>query len=163
MPQGLLNHIQQMNGSDCIFVIQKKLFKSDVEKSENRLTIPVRQVKNKFLRMEEEEKLEIKEAIQVRVIEPCLDQSFLVLKKWALRTSCSYALVSGWFDVVSNKENKLMQHSIVRLWAFRIGLELCFALTVVDPEDQTDTSPISNNNGASTSHHSASSSNSPTT
>ena len=77
--------------------IQKELFKSDMSKDLDRLTIPVIQAMIEFLNVEEEAVLENKKAVAVRVIEPYhyLGETIaLNLRRWELTSPTSYVITT---------------------------------------------------------------------
>ncbi|KAL2558045.1 B3 domain-containing protein-like [Forsythia ovata] len=120
-------------------VIQKILFNADIEKTQNRFSIPVKQIREEFLT--EQEKINLtkyvsisstrKMAMEVRIIDPLLSETTVELKNWELRknagpSSFSYVLNDTWRKI--REENKLEIGNILQLWAVRVDGELLFAL-----------------------------------
>ncbi|KAF3439327.1 hypothetical protein FNV43_RR17604 [Rhamnella rubrinervis] len=135
LPTSFVNLIQAMGGSEVKLVIEKNLFKSDLDKGLNRLSIPCSQIKNEFLSQQEKEKMALRtmqndgkhhQGLDVWVIEPCLNLSTLCLKKWDFNSSSSYVLIKNWNNVAD--KNKLKPKMTVQLWSFRLITTLCFAL-----------------------------------
>lgn len=132
-PRAFTDRIQQIGGSEVKLVIEKTLFNSDLDRGQNRLTVPCKQIQNEFLKEDEKMSLCKKQedgkhvqGMEVSVIEPCLDVSTLCLKKWDLSSSSSYALIKNWNNLA--KKNHLMAGMKVQLWSFRVNKSLCFAL-----------------------------------
>ncbi|KAF3441235.1 hypothetical protein FNV43_RR15148 [Rhamnella rubrinervis] len=128
-----MDQIQRMGGSQVMLVIEKTLFKSDLDRGLNRFSIPCIQIKNEFLEEEEKTNLCTKQndgkhnqGMQVSVIEPCLDVTTLCLKKWDFNSTSSYVLIKNWINVAD--KNQLMRNMKVHLWSFRVNTALCFAL-----------------------------------
>jgi len=133
LPHDFKELISSMGGSDPVMVLQKKLFKCDVDKGQGRVSMPVRQCEKRLCLTEvEKEKLEVRDeknslvGIRVKVIEPGLQGRGLTFKKWSYRNSSNYVLVNGWFEVVVR--NKLKDGDSIQFWAFRINGKLAFAL-----------------------------------
>ncbi|KAG5575191.1 hypothetical protein H5410_055325 [Solanum commersonii] len=117
-------------------VIEKTLFKTDVKPEEGRFSIPQKQMSNSFLEPEEDAHLSTRNEgkmceIKVMLIEPSRRISEINLRKWFMnkdngKVSLSYVLVTYWNEVVTR--NNLECDTKVQLWAFRKGVDLCFAL-----------------------------------
>ncbi|GAV83013.1 DUF313 domain-containing protein [Cephalotus follicularis] len=167
MSQELKKHIEAMNGTDPVLVIQKKLFKTDLSARHNRLLIPILQTRKEFLTVDERRGLERGEGITLRFIEPCLDEDVLVLKKWAQKTTSNYVLIKNWYRIVNKKKNMLLLDAVVQFYAFRIGTHLCGALAIVrdgnykeitsTDHGSGESSGNNNSNGSSTSNSNSSS------
>ncbi|KAJ8440486.1 hypothetical protein Cgig2_013645 [Carnegiea gigantea] len=134
LPHDFREVIFSMGGSDPVMVLQKKLFKCDVDKGQGRITMPVWEC-DKCLSLTEEEKQMLlardkKESlvgIRVKVIEPGLQERELTFKKWRYsKNSSNYVLVNSWFEVVV--KNQLKGGDDIQIWAFRIDGKLAFAL-----------------------------------
>ncbi|TYH36630.1 hypothetical protein ES332_D13G277000v1 [Gossypium tomentosum] len=128
MPEGLKQHIvENMGGSNCVLVIQKQLFFSDVNPQASRLLIPVSQVESReFLNESEVERLKNKEAIQACLVEPSMEETEINFKWWDMRKNSMYVITTSWNSIVKN--NRLKVEDIVQLWSFRVDSTLCFAL-----------------------------------
>nr|XP_009775407.1 PREDICTED: B3 domain-containing protein At5g24050-like [Nicotiana sylvestris] len=91
---------------------------------------------NDFLNSEEDAYLNTRNEnnvseMKVKLIEPSLEICDINLRKWNMnksngKTSSSYVLTTYWNAV--SKRNALKIGTLVQLWAFRKGSELCFAL-----------------------------------
>ncbi|KAI3823727.1 hypothetical protein L1987_05167 [Smallanthus sonchifolius] len=121
--------ITSIGGSEAILVIEKKLTKSDCDKNQGRLLIPVLQVKNHgFLRMNEREKLGIREDVSVEVFDPERCKSTLNLAQWKMKNE-NYVLKTNWRKLVL--KNGLKENMVIRVLAFRVDQQLCFAVVRV--------------------------------
>ncbi|TXG66152.1 hypothetical protein EZV62_007427 [Acer yangbiense] len=149
IPEEVRNHIERrLNGTDIMLVIEKKLTATDMNKGENRLSVPRKQVRADFLTEEEKQKLgnklKKKVGIEVLMIQPCLKEATgLVLKRWNMSETFSYALIGKWTAaVVENETNGLRTGSLVQLWSFRFPKEsssklgLGFALVNLNPGEE---------------------------
>ncbi|XP_049394662.1 B3 domain-containing protein At3g25182-like [Solanum stenotomum] len=120
-------------------VIEKILFDTDVNPAEGRLSIPQKQMTNRFLNTGEEQLLNTRNGakmseMNVSLIEPSRQVVQINLRKWTMnknngKTSSSYVLVKHWNDVT--KRNGLKSGMKMQLWAFRKDENLCFALVKV--------------------------------
>ncbi|GJS33855.1 B3 domain-containing protein, DNA-binding pseudobarrel domain protein [Tanacetum coccineum] len=129
--RNLKDFIKSIGGTKVEFVMEKKLTKTDVTKSQGRLLIPKLQVKNDvFLTEDEENKLRInKESIKVRVLDPERRTFTMNLGIWCMMKSENYVLKSGWNQVVDM--NGLKENMIVRVWSFRADQQMWFAVVRV--------------------------------
>ncbi|CAK9149550.1 unnamed protein product [Ilex paraguariensis] len=100
LPVQFKNLIQNMGGSQEMLIIQKPLYKTDLSRNHGRLSIPRKQIKNDFLTPEEKMLLNESE-LKVKLIEPCLDDCYIHLRKWEMKTSSIYVLVNIWNEVLS--------------------------------------------------------------
>lgn len=128
LPEGLKRHIvENMGGSNCVLVIQKQLFFSDVNPQASRLLIPFSQVEShEFLNESEVECLNNKEAIKAPLVEPSMEEAEINFKRWDMRKKPMYAVTTSWNSIVKN--NQLEVEDVIQLWSFRINSTLCFAL-----------------------------------
>ena len=93
-------------------------------------SIPIAQLQtNGFLTETEFADLGDKESIQVCLLEPSMNETFLTLSRWNMRMNSSYVLTTQWNSVVQN--NKLKGGDIVQLWSFRVESTLRFVLVKV--------------------------------
>nr|POE67141.1 putative b3 domain-containing protein [Quercus suber] len=129
LPQEFQEKIKDMGGRDKLLVIQKKLFKTDITKGNNRFSIPLRQiVRADFLTEEEKELLRARHKIEVQFIDPMLKIGDIVLAQWDMpkdtgNTSSTYVLISTWNEV--QESNGLNIDDVVQLWSFRVNREAC--------------------------------------
>ncbi|KAL4638111.1 hypothetical protein ACB092_03G126700 [Castanea dentata] len=129
LPQEFQDAIEAMGGRDKLLVIQKKLFKTDITKGNNRFSIPLRQiVRTDFLTEEEKKNLRAGQEIRVQFVDPMLEIGHIVLVQWDMpkdtgNTSSTYALRSTWNKVWES--NGLKIDDVVQLWSFRVNKEAC--------------------------------------
>ncbi|VVA19468.1 PREDICTED: B3 [Prunus dulcis] len=130
--------IGQMNGTELRCLIQKELFRSDVNGSLNRFSLPPNQVLcNDFLTPSEIEALKERKgkknhdqgslkspspSLKVPLIDPSLkleDKEGINLTMWTLSNSetKTYVLRTTWGKVV--RENKLVPGDVLQVWSFR--------------------------------------------
>ncbi|KAL7087780.1 hypothetical protein ACP275_13G089700 [Erythranthe tilingii] len=123
-------------------VIEKGLFKTDLAKGNNRLSIPFTQVLDHTFLTDEEthflttrdgnNKMNFKE---VTIIEPSLELEKVKLCRWDMNkangknTSSNYVLNGAWSNVA--QRNNLEPEDVVQLWSFRIDQELHLALVKI--------------------------------
>ncbi|KAI3468352.1 hypothetical protein Pfo_025015 [Paulownia fortunei] len=131
LPQAFKSHILLMGGclDDVILVIQKELYDTDVNKSQNRLSMPFSKVNIQFLTSKEVDHLDAPKAeIQATLIEPCLQECEISLRNW--KSNSMFALVSPWKEVC--RRNQLREGKVIQLWSFRRNSKLCFALVPIN-------------------------------
>ncbi|KAF2303018.1 hypothetical protein GH714_012665 [Hevea brasiliensis] len=143
LPSELRRKIEEMDGTELELVIMKQLSQTDLSKNHNRISMPVKQIINEFLTMEEKEKLNHRDGkrlkgIDVMVVGPSEsdDVTKMCLKKWDMTSSSSYALVSGWYSLVKANKELLKENAIAQFWSFRIKGELWFRLVIARERDQ---------------------------
>lgn len=125
--------VRGMNGIHPLLILQKKLFTTDIAKVENRLSIPQNQIKREVERefLTEEERVRVVEGMRVTIIEPSLQTSEIVFKKWKMKKTCYiYVFTGHWNSLV--KRNSLRSGDTVQVWSFRVRSELHFALVKVN-------------------------------
>ncbi|XVF56766.1 hypothetical protein PTKIN_Ptkin06aG0146100 [Pterospermum kingtungense] len=139
MPQEFKNRINSLGGTEIKLVIQKFIQVSDLKRQQNRLSMPLNQVRSKFLSEAEEQKLENKETIDAIFVEPCLKVSEVKFYWWRIGSSNAYIFNDKWKDVVRNNGDSLKPMAVVQVWSFRVQQpkpKLGFALIKVrDGED----------------------------
>jgi len=102
-----------LGGQKIELIIEKSLEKTDMDAHQARLSMPKSHILKGFLTKQEEDLLEDKQKLPVRVIDPCLRPFELKLTKWKYhkrinnnandeghnddqsRRRCSYMLISG--------------------------------------------------------------------
>ncbi|KAL4376070.1 hypothetical protein GQ457_02G029530 [Hibiscus cannabinus] len=111
MPEAFKICIQDMGGTEIKLVIQKSIRVTDLDPQQNRMSMPLKQVRCEFLNEVEKEKLSRRQAIQVVFVEPSVVVSELNLNKWDVgKTSSSYVLNGPWHkNVVKNNEDSLLE------------------------------------------------------
>ncbi|XP_042029229.1 uncharacterized protein LOC121776152 [Salvia splendens] len=125
-------------------VIQKELYKTDLDKGHGRLSIPFSQIKSVFLTKEKEDFLRgramnnRKNHLEVMIMAPGVAPVAVKLSEWVTeksnggKKSRSYVINGKWNDFVKNNNN-LEVGMVVQLWCFQLEEELCFALLPVVP------------------------------
>ncbi|XP_027358639.1 putative B3 domain-containing protein At2g27410 [Abrus precatorius] len=133
LPENFKNGIIELNGYDIKFLMHKKLFLSDLSSNSNRLSMPLTEFMCDFLTEDEKSTLGEREGrkgrirgLEVTVLDPCLREFTLLLKKWTMKTTSIYNLVKNWKDVVS--VNKLKEDDELQIWSFRVQSKLYFLL-----------------------------------
>lgn len=128
LPTELKERIAILNGSTAVLVIEKPLSKTDLSKRHSRLSIPMNQVMNEFLRPEEKALLSARtgKGIEARIIGAKGKKRRIYVTKWKTQV---YNLVKGWNRFA--KRNKLRSDKKVQLWSFRVRSKLWFALVEV--------------------------------
>ncbi|KAK6936513.1 B3 domain-containing protein At2g31720-like [Dillenia turbinata] len=127
---------ERYRGTQIVLVIQKRIFKTDVNRGHNRFSVPARQVIKEFLTEEEKRKLNDQD-LSVVLIQPSLESIEMNMKTWVMhkengKASSSYMLKTKWGEVV--KKNNIQIGDIVQLWAFRTEMRentLGFALVKI--------------------------------
>ncbi|KAL7604683.1 hypothetical protein Lser_V15G15214 [Lactuca serriola] len=125
-----------MNGKDMTLVINKKLYESDLLESQNRLSMPMKQLKtDEFLTENEKQDLENGKEFEVGLLGPTLrlHQKPMVMKMWRLKSTGrrSYVLKTNWNEFVKENEKEMKRHSKIQVWSFRKDNRLFFALSCV--------------------------------
>ena len=139
----LKEHItHEQNGTNIMLVIQKKLFASDLAGNQNRLTMPYNQLQTiDFLTEQElDYLLTDRSEIDVSLLGPTL-QMFtsqpMKLVRWAINSTTSYILRTGWKNFVQENKNDLKQDATIQVWSYRKEdhNKPCFAIAVVKRAD----------------------------
>ncbi|MED6205929.1 hypothetical protein PIB30_022213 [Stylosanthes scabra] len=132
LPQNFKTVISDRGGSRISLVIEKTLCASDLNRQQNRLSMPSAQIKDReFVFPAELASLDNKGEIKVEVIQPSLEISELTLVKWFMpkdngSVSTTYVLRSNWMDVA--EANELQKYDVVQVWSFRVQEQLCMAI-----------------------------------
>ena len=116
------NKIESLHGSKAELVIHKEIHATDVSDHHDRLNMPRNQVLTmEVLNEQEREEIEFrKHGLEVRVIQPCLEEKTLQLRKWSSPSgSYSYVLNSGWKHV-GKRENNICPGNTIHVWSFRV-------------------------------------------
>ncbi|RVW87504.1 putative B3 domain-containing protein [Vitis vinifera] len=101
LPEDLKVRIREMNGTRPILVLEKQLFKTDINENENRLSMPLNQIRREFL--SEDEKMRVVEGMQVKLIQPSLEETTVTFKKWKMKESCHlYVFTREWKLIVND-------------------------------------------------------------
>ncbi|KAK4263205.1 hypothetical protein QN277_028652 [Acacia crassicarpa] len=140
LPEMTKKKIDEIGGRNIIKILEKKVYQSDLCKTNDRLSIPEKMILLKaedFIKPEEINLLMTKDpktnklnGIPVLVLDPNLKEFNLVLKRWQMTTSITYNLTHRWYDVV--KCNNFQVGDVLQLWSFRrLDDQLGFALVKV--------------------------------
>ncbi|KAI7989803.1 Aberrant root formation protein 4 [Camellia lanceoleosa] len=94
-------------------MIQKKIYRTDINTSHGRLSMPLRQIKNmEFLSKEEKDLLSKRGGIAVKLID-LADKNCEVynvtLKQWKLKYTSNYCLVTGWNTFLTKNRLELKE------------------------------------------------------
>ena len=141
-----------MGGTQLVLVIQKPFIKTDRNRHNIRLSMPLSQINGSFLREAEREYLDQQEAMKVPFMEPSSKVNQFVLRQWDMpkesrkKSSC-YVMMKSWNEVVEKNDLGRKLNQVIQIWSFRVGNEdqLYLALVVVKKGK--------NNEGASSSNH----------
>ncbi|VVB07502.1 unnamed protein product [Arabis nemorensis] len=127
--------MREGNGYDPKLIIAKKLFQSDLDIGQRRLSMPLKQVVNKDFLTEEESRIIYeqseskirKEGVSVDLIDPNLKKHAVNLRRWQMNGGWNYVFYDNWNDVVASNTFKV--GDVYHVWSFRSGIgKLCFAL-----------------------------------
>ncbi|KAL4615047.1 hypothetical protein ACB092_07G096200 [Castanea dentata] len=150
LTQNFQNIIYTMGGTQLVLVIQKPLTKTDLNRHNARLSMPLSQINGSFLREAEREYLDQQQAMGVPFMEPSGKVNQIVLRQWDMpkesgkKSSC-YVLIKSWNEVVEKNDLGRKLNQVIQIWSFRLGNgdQLCLAFVVVKTGE--------NNEGASSS------------
>ncbi|KAL8256124.1 hypothetical protein R6Q59_031191 [Mikania micrantha] len=128
----------EMYGIDMKLVIEKKLYGSDLNANQNRLNMPIKQLKTRpdeFLTADEIRTVYgTKEGIAVRVVGPMLQmyEKSLWLKTWHMKHTDNFVLKTNWYRFVEEHIRVLKKDTMIQVWSFRKDRQLCFAIVPVE-------------------------------
>ncbi|KAL6132160.1 hypothetical protein ACLB2K_070531 [Fragaria x ananassa] len=133
--------IESFEKAKMYMVIEKQLFQTDMAKSANRLSMPLKQIKpESFLDKDEIKFLADQNDWLVSVISPKLEDEALTFRQWDMPknnggVSSSYVLKQRWNEV--RNKNGLQKDDLIQVWSFRdVGNNLHFALVLLDMLDK---------------------------
>ncbi|XP_057418268.1 B3 domain-containing protein At2g24670-like [Lotus japonicus] len=129
LPVEIRNRIAELNGTNTQFLMSKKLYNTDVNANNNRLSLPENSIKYEFLNEAEKECTREGVGLDVTVLDPCLREHPLVLKKWKMKSVFVYNLIKNWNKVAS--ENKFKKDHELQIWSFKVNTKLYFVLNKV--------------------------------
>ncbi|KAL2326118.1 hypothetical protein Fmac_025176 [Flemingia macrophylla] len=138
LPAEFESWVKELNGDNVTFLMQKTLFHSDLDTNKNRLSMPINKIKTDFLTETEITKLEEREdtngkgkllGVEVQVLDPCLREFTLLLKKWDMERTSTLNLSKHWNNIVST--NKFKEKQELQIWSFRVDGKLYFILNKV--------------------------------
>ncbi|XP_030945059.1 uncharacterized protein LOC115969532 [Quercus lobata] len=139
LPQTFQNIIDKMDGTQLVLVIQKPLTKTDLNRHNARLSMPLSRINGSFLREAEREYLDQQQAMEVPFMEASGKVKQIVLRQWDMpkesgkKSSC-YVLIKSWNEVVEKNDLGRKLNQVIQIWSFRLGNEdqLCLAFVVVN-------------------------------
>ncbi|KAL9292653.1 putative transcription factor B3-Domain family [Arabidopsis thaliana] len=143
-PEWLVNVMRDMKeAKDAKLIFEKTLFVTDVNPTQNRLSMPSNNLfRNDFLTSVESRIIDkdIKNDKKIGVGAILVDQQCkkwgVMLKRWEMKKesgqgSWNYNLICGWNDIV--EANGLKEGDNISLWSFRSCGILCFAMEQRSP------------------------------
>ncbi|KAF9667345.1 hypothetical protein SADUNF_Sadunf15G0013300 [Salix dunnii] len=156
LPPKVRERIVSMEGKDVELVVEKQLYQTDMNDTNSRLSIPIRQVIAKnFLKDEEKRALVDGDCLKVKILEPSLDMvSDMNLKQWNMfkekgSVSSSYVFITHWNSL--RRRNHLCLFDRIQVWSFRVENDLYFALVKVGEGEEPRNCSTGSNTGAATS------------
>ncbi|RZC29490.1 B3 domain-containing protein At2g31720-like [Glycine soja] len=135
LPMQFKNRVAELSGHDLKYLMHKRLFWSDVKPNNNRLSMPINEIMCEFLTQAEIEKLDERNGsnrkgrlvgLELTVLDPCLREFTLPLKKWSMQRTDTYNLVTDWNSIVSTNEFEEGQE--LQIWSFRVDNKLYLLL-----------------------------------
>ncbi|KAG5069026.1 hypothetical protein AAZX31_01G103600 [Glycine max] len=135
LPMQFKNRIAELSGHDLKYLMHKTLFLSDVKPNNNRLSMPINEIMCEFLTQAEIKKLDERNGsngkgrlvgLELTVLDPCLREFTLPLKKWSMQRTDTYNLVTDWNSIVSTNEFEEGQE--LQIWSFRVDNKLYLLL-----------------------------------
>ncbi|KAF8077433.1 hypothetical protein N665_1036s0008 [Sinapis alba] len=137
IPEWLVNVMmrEEINGYEPKLILEKTMYKSDIDKVQSRLSLPSNQIVTSDFLSEEESRVIYEqsvlknrtEGLSVVMVDPLLKKHDVDLRKWKMGGSWNYVFVDGWNQVVST--NTFRVGNVYHVWSFRSGGgKLCFAL-----------------------------------
>ncbi|XP_076881693.1 B3 domain-containing protein At2g32645-like [Bidens hawaiensis] len=128
----------EMFGLDMKLVIQKPLYESDLNTTQNRLNMPVKQLvtrPHEFLTVDEMRVIEdgSKDGMEVKEVGPTMrmHEKPLRLKTWHMKNTNNFVLKTKWNEFVASNKMALKTYTMIQVWSFRKDRELCFAIVPV--------------------------------
>ncbi|KAG5068038.1 hypothetical protein JHK85_000415 [Glycine max] len=134
LPVQFKNRVTELSGHDLKYLMHKRLFCSDVRPNNNRL-MPMNEIMCEFLTQDEIEKLDERNGsngkgrlvgLEVTVLDPCLREFSLALKKWSMQRTDTYNLVTNWNRIVFI--NEFEEGHELQIWSFRVDNKLYLLL-----------------------------------
>ncbi|RHN53426.1 putative transcription factor B3-Domain family [Medicago truncatula] len=126
LPIHVENKIKEFNGTDIKNIMCKKLSASDLRDDQNRLLMPLKEVKVDFLTDIEKDESNKQDGLEVTVLDPSFREFTMSLRKWSMGTNKYYSLLRGWKTVVS--KNSFKKGKKLNIWTFRVNDKLHFVL-----------------------------------
>ncbi|XP_050222063.2 putative B3 domain-containing protein At2g27410 [Mercurialis annua] len=155
IPCELQRKITEKGGTEPKLVMTKKVTRTDLSSNHGCLSMPAKQLSDRsFIDDDEREVLEYYEELYVMFMEPCGEDSAVVMKKWdyANKKGYKYILRRYWNDIVSRNCNReFKENDMIQIWSFRVHGVLWLTLFKVLVEPKPKPEPRGED-GASTSH-----------
>ncbi|CAL5197088.1 unnamed protein product [Lathyrus oleraceus] len=132
LPTHVNNMTKVLDGSDIKYIMHKTLFNSDLSYNNNRLSMPITQIKYDFLTEIEKATLETRDqegkpvGLKVTMLDPCFNEFSLSLKKWNMNTTSIYNLIQDWTPVL--EKNNFKENQKFDIWSFRVNDKLYLLL-----------------------------------
>ncbi|KAG7642268.1 DNA-binding pseudobarrel domain superfamily [Arabidopsis suecica] len=132
----LLNVMRrEENGYNPKLISTRQLYKTDLKKTEARLSVPFKQIRDN--------------GVPVNFVDPELNKHVLELRKWKIKGNWIYVFVKGWKNVLDACKTLFKEDDVYPLGSSRSGTgKLCFALT---PKNSGRGNSLPGGDGASTS------------
>ncbi|KAL6178154.1 hypothetical protein ACLB2K_049673 [Fragaria x ananassa] len=156
LPENFKRKIETMGGDSnkAQLVSQKRLYKSDIDKQQNRLSLPMNQLLYNFLEPDEVRRLENTRVRGHHNYRPMGEEEPVCFKKWTYKeTVKSYVLITQWSDVA--KKNGLKPGDSIQVWSF-CDRENNLHLAVVRRDESSDGSAAGCSSGSNAANASTS-------
>ncbi|RYR64805.1 hypothetical protein HN51_013782 [Arachis hypogaea] len=138
LPEFFKAIIISLGGTDVTFVMQKEVNKTDLERNNNRLAMPEKQINEecKFLALKDPAMMRIFEArdennrligMEVGLIEPCGEVCDQVLKRWNMTSASTYNLASSSWIRIAQRNHLKIGH-LLNIWCFNVNTKFYFLL-----------------------------------
>ncbi|CAK7340905.1 unnamed protein product [Dovyalis caffra] len=136
---------QEGRDSEIKLRIMKQIFKTDMDRHQERFSMPLNQVKDneEFLNEEEMEKMcQTKSSgTEVKLVEMGLKngnvhESTMRLRQWKINNNASYMITSNWKDVLDRNVGSLKLNDIVQVYSFRRDKKLWLVLLKIKDADE---------------------------
>ncbi|KAJ6293257.1 hypothetical protein OIU77_008758 [Salix suchowensis] len=141
--KSVMNH-QEGRDSEIKLRIMKQIFKTDMDKHQERFSMPLNQIKDGHDFLNETEMEEVRHGesmstevklVELRLKDGNVHQSTMKLRRWQMKNTASYVLTSSWNDVLDRNAGALKVDDIVQVYSFRRDQKLWLVLIkVMDAE-----------------------------
>ncbi|KAJ6894565.1 hypothetical protein NC652_028357 [Populus alba x Populus x berolinensis] len=128
---------QEGRDSEIKLRIMKQIFKTDMDKHQERFSMPLNQIKggHEFLNKMETKSTEVK-LVELGLEGGNVHQSTMRLRRWQINSTVSYVLTSNWNDVLDRNAGALKVDDIVQVYSFRRDQKLWLVLLKVRDADR---------------------------
>uniref|UniRef100_A0A6N2MSX2 TF-B3 domain-containing protein n=1 Tax=Salix viminalis TaxID=40686 RepID=A0A6N2MSX2_SALVM len=141
--KSVMNH-QEGRDSEIKLRIMKQMFKTDMDKHQERFSMPLNQIKDGHDFLNETEMEEVRHGesmstevklVELRLKEGNVHQSTMKLRRRQMKNTVSYVLTSNWNHVLDRNAGALKVDDIVQVYSFRRDQKLWLVLIkVMDAE-----------------------------